>query len=398
MPPAPDSFRLTALLGALLAISSLAIDSTLPALPDLAQALGGGPGAAQFTLTAVFGGVAIGQLVWGPVSDRIGRRPAILAGLALFLVSSAASAAAPGFASLTALRFAQGFAVSCGPVLTRTVVRDLYAHEHAAQLLARVLVIFSIMPIAAPLIGSQLLMAFGWRAAFVLHALVAAAVLIAVSRGLPETAPADRAPPPARRIAAVFGSLLADRRFVAPYVVMLAAQTGIMAWVTHSAFALVRGIGVTPAHYALLFSLSMLGQISGAWASSRVVMGRGIPAMLRKGTRLALFAALVMTLLDLAGIRHWSAVVGPMLLYMFATSFIVPHATAAALSPFPHAAGSASSLIGAIQFAFGAAVGAGLGAVFDGTARPMIWVIAASAICSVLAERRLYRPLAARPR
>jgi DHA1 family bicyclomycin/chloramphenicol resistance-like MFS transporter len=386
-----DSFGLTVLLGLMIALTSIAVDSALPAMPEFARALGGDAAAAQLTLTALFAGIAAGQLLWGPLSDRHGRKPALVAGLALALVSGAGCAAAPNLASLAALRFVQGVAVSVGPVLSRTVARDLYSHEHAARLLARVMVVFSIAPIAAPLIGGELLALFGWRAVFVFHAAVAAALLAAVMRGLKETAPAAREPLPMARIAGRFAELLADRRFVAPYLVLLAGQMGIMAWIVNSPFALVRGLGVTPGGYALLFALVMIGQVFGSYASSRLVMGRGIPAMLRLGTRLAFIAGAAMLALDLAGVRHWSAVVVPMILYLFASSFIVPHATAAALSPFAQRAGTASSLMGAIQFACGAALGALLGALFDGSARPMIVAIACAGLATLAFERRMAR-------
>ena len=384
-----DSFGLTVLLGLMIALTSIAVDSALPAMPEFARALDGDAAASQFTLTALFAGIAAGQLLWGPISDRHGRKPALIAGLALALVSAASCAAAPNLAMLAVSRFVQGIAVSVGPVLSRTVARDLYTHEHAARLLARVMVVFSVAPIAAPLIGGELLALFGWRAVFVFHAAVAAALLVAASSGLKETAPAGREPLPWAHIASQFGALLGYRRFLAPYLVLLAGQMGIMAWIVNSPFALVRGLGVTPRGYALLFALVMLGQVFGAYASARLVMGRGIPAMLRLGTRLAFTAGAALLALDLAGVRHWSAVVGPMILYLFASSFIVPHATAAALSPYAQRAGTASSLMGAIQFTCGAALGALLGALFEGSARPMIIAVACAGLATLLFERTL---------
>jgi DHA1 family bicyclomycin/chloramphenicol resistance-like MFS transporter len=384
-----DSFGLTALLGLMIALTSIAVDSSLPAMPEFARALHGDAGAAQLTLTALFAGIAAGQLLWGPLSDRYGRKPALVAGLALALASGASCAAAPNLAMLAASRFVQGIAVSVGPVLSRTVARDLYSHEHAARLLSRVMVVFSVAPIAAPLIGGELLALFGWRAVFVFHALVAATLLAAAWRGLKETAPAGRQALPWRRLASGFAALLGDRRFLAPFLVLLAGQMGILAWIVNSPFALVRGLGVTPRGYALLFALVMLGQVFGAYASARMVMRRGIPAMLRIGTRLAFTAGAAMLALDLAGVRHWSAVVAPMILYIFASSFIVPHATAAALSPFARRAGTASSLMGAIQFACGAALGALLGALFQGSARPMIVAVACAGLATLVFERML---------
>ena len=392
--PPPASVGLTVLIGVLIALTAVIFDSTLPITPEIARQLGGEAAAAQFTLTTYFAGIALGQLVWGPLSDRIGRRPALLAGLVLALASSAACALSGNLALLAAARLAQGFAASVGPVIGRSVVRDLYSHEQAARLLARAMIVFGIVPIAAPLVGSTLLELFGWRAVFGLHAAIAAALLAVLAARFAETAPADRRPPPLSRILHTYAGLLADRRFLYPYLVQLMIQIGIMAWVTHSGFALIRGAQVSPGAYALMFAGVMLGQIAGAWATSRLVMRRGIPAMIRRGARLAFIAGVIMAALAAADVSHWAAVVVPTALFLFAASFVLPHTTAAALTPFPQSAGAASSLMGAIQFAIGAGVSALLGVLFDGSMRPMIYAMAASGLAALFFERTLYRRVA----
>lgn len=390
----PASLPLTLLLGLLIALTALAIDSTLPALPALAAAFGAEAGAAQFTLTCFFAGVAVGQLAWGPISDRYGRRPALIAGLALCAIASAAAAFAPGLGTLALLRAAQGFGTSACAVVARTVVRDLYSHEHAAQMLARMMIVFGIVPIAGPLIGGRLLEAWGWGAVFWLHAAVAAVLLVSVAQGLAETAPRERRALTPGQIAAAFRELLAHRAFVAAFCVLLAIQIGIMAWITSSAFVLIRGFGVSPDGYALLFALVMLGQISGAWASSRLVMRHGIARMLAAGSTLGAISGVAMAALAFAGASHWSAVIGPMLGFMFASSLVLPHATAAALTPFPRIAGTAASLMGSVQFACGALVGAALGAAFDGSARALAATVAAGGVAAFAALHLLYKPAA----
>jgi DHA1 family bicyclomycin/chloramphenicol resistance-like MFS transporter len=376
---APASFRLTLLLGVFIALIALGIDSTVPTLPAVATAFGTEPGAAQITLTGLFAGVACGQLVWGPLSDRFGRKPSVYAGLALIAAASAAGTLAPTTAVLAWLRFVQGFGLSCGPVIGRSIVRDLYSHEQAAQLLARMTIVFALVPIAAPLAGSALLAAGGWSAVYWLHAAIAAALGAAVARILPETAPAVRAPPTPSAMASSFVRLLGQRAFLAPLLVMLGVQLGILAFVTNSSLTLIRGFGLTPSEFGLAYAGVMSGQIVGAWASSRLVTRYGIGAMLRFGTALAAVAGAVVAALAWLDVRHWSAVVAPMVAYLFAASFVIPNATAAALSPFPQSAGSASSLMGALAFALGSALGAGLGWSFDGSARPMASAIALSA-------------------
>jgi DHA1 family bicyclomycin/chloramphenicol resistance-like MFS transporter len=394
MPGAP--LRLTLLLGVLIALTPLGTDLYLPALPAIGQALEAPVERTQHTVTTYFLGMAIGQLVWGPLSDRYGRKPVLLAGLALALLAALAGFLASAVGTLTWARFAQGFGLSAGPVAARSVVRDLFAHEHAAHLLARMTIVFSVVPIAAPIAGALLLW-LGWPAVFAAFAAVSLLLIVAVARLLPETAPAARADgAEARRVLRRFGAILREPRFTAHGLLLLCTFSGIFAFVSSSAFVLQRGLGVAPTAYALLFASVMLGQIAGAWLSSRLVMRLGIGAMLRLGTRLACAAGVVALGLALGGAQHWAAVVGPMAAYMFACSCIIPAATAAALSPFPGAAGAASSLVGTLQFALGAAVSSALGAAFDGTAGPMALVIALGGAGALLSERFLVRRIAAR--
>ncbi len=391
LPQAPASLRITLLLGFLIALIALGIDSTVPTLPAVALGFGAEPGAVQITLTGLFAGVACGQLAWGPLSDRYGRKPALFGGLALMAAASLASTAAGDTTTLAWLRVAQGLGLSCGPVVGRSIVRDLYSHEQAARLLARMMIVFGLVPILAPLAGSALLAASGWQAVFWLHAIVAAALMLAVARVLPETLPlaCDAAHQGSRTLG--FAGLLRRRAFVAPFLVMLGAQLGIIAFVTNSAVVLIRGFGLTSWQYSLVFAGVMLGQISGAFASSRLVARHGIHSMLRFGSSFAACAGLALAALAWMDVRHWSAVAGPMCAFLFASSFIIPNATAAAMSPFPESAGSASSLMGALSFGIGAVLGAVLGWLFDGSARPMASATALGGAAAWLAMTLLWK-------
>lgn len=388
-------FRLTLLLGVLIALTPLGTDLYLPALPVIAQALRATVDATQLTVTTFFLGLAFGQLAWGSLSDRYGRKPILIAGLAIALLASAAGMAASTVGDLAWVRLAQGVGLSSGPVVARSVVRDLFVHENAARLLARMTIVFSIVPVAAPLAGAALL-ELGWPAVFAALALASALLLAAVAGLMPETAPAPRGAMHPLGIARTFGVIAHEPRFVAHFLLLLCTFSGIFAFVSSSAFVLVRGLGVAPTAYAALFASVMLGQILGAWLGSRLVMRIGISAMLRAGTRIACLAGLAAVGFAGAGLTHWAAVVLPMAAYMFASSFVIPAATAAALSPFPRAAGAASSLIGATQFALGAAVSTVLGASFDGTALPMTLVIAVGGTAALLCERTLVRRVRSR--
>lgn len=394
---APAPLALTLLLGILVGLTALGTDAWLPALPVAADALGAPVVEMQLTITTYFLGLAAGQLLWGPLSDRVGRRPVLIAGLGLALAASIASMFAASAGALIWLRLAQGFGMSAGPVIARTVARDLYVHEQAAHLLARMTLVFSIIPIAAPLAGGLLVSIAGWQAVFALLAAVAALLIYRVASSLEETAPAERASMHPARILATFGSIVAEPRFRAPFIAMLCAQVGIFAFVANSSFTLISGMGVTPTTYALLFAAVMLGQIVGAWTSSRLVVRLGIARLLRTGTALAAVSGLLAAALAWGGLAHPAAVVVPFMGFLGACALILPSATAAALAPFPKAAGSASSLMGATQFVVGAAVATLLGALYDGSARPMATLTALAGIAAYCVERWLVRPLTKPP-
>lgn len=391
MPISTSSVWFTILLGMLLAFTPLGTDTFVVAMPAIATQLGAEPAAVQSGITTFFLGIAGGQLAWGPISDRFGRRPALLAGCTLFLLASIACASAGSIAEIAALRLVQGVGMSSGPVIARSIVRDLYVRERAARLLAQMIVVFSVVPIAGPLVSAALLTWQGWPSIFWMHALVAALLIGTILFGMTETAPPARSSIHPLRIAENFGSLLTDRRFLSPIATTLCTLAGIYAFVSNSAFALVQGAGVTVVEYSALFAVVMIGGIIGAWLSSRLVVRLGIPRMVRIGTVIAATTGLGIGVLAWSSVTHWAALIVPMTGYMFAVSFILPNVTASALSPFPQMAGAASSLLGAITFALGALISAALGALFDGSTRPLATVLAIGGVSALLVEAALAR-------
>ena len=375
----------------LIALPALGTDLFVPSLPILARGLRVEVAAAQLTLTAYFFGLAAGQLLWGPLSDRLGRKPVLLSALALMLASTLAAAFMTSVAAVGSARLIQGLAMSSGAVIVRSIVRDLYAHEQAARLLATVTIVFSIVPITAPLAGALLVGGGSWQAIFWCLAAAAALLLAWTGFGLAETAPAERRSIHPVDLARTFCSILRERRFVAPFLLILCSHIGILAWVSNSSFTLVSGLGVTVGAYSLMFAAVMCGQISGAWSSRRLVPRLGIPRLLRSGAATMLAGGATAAVLAWLGVAHWLAVVVPFFVFLFGTALIVPNATASALSPFPATAGSASSLIGAIGFTAGAIVSSLLGAAFDGSARPMATVAAFAGIAAFTLEWLLLR-------
>ena len=378
------------LLGVLIALPALGTDMYVPAMPALAAAVGADVSAVQFTLTTYFVGLAAGQLAWGPLSDRYGRKPVLLAGLATTLAASIAGSLVDSVAAVAMVRLAQGLGMSSGALIGRTIVRDLYEKEHAAKMLASMTIIFSVVPIAAPVAGGVLAGAAGWNSVFVVMAGVIALLAVLVTR-IAETAPAARRSVHPGEIARTFFTILTDRRFFSPFLVVFCAHMAVLAWIANSSFTLVSGFGVSPLFFGFLFAFVMVGQIVGAWASSRLVLRLGIPEMLRLGALVMLLAGLAGAALAYGGVMHWAAVTVPFMAVLFGTALIVPNATAAALTPFPQYAGAASSVIGVIGFTVAAVISTVLGAVFDGTARPMTTVAALAGIGAFAFERLLIR-------
>jgi DHA1 family bicyclomycin/chloramphenicol resistance-like MFS transporter len=382
---------LTLLLGLLIALTPLGTDSWQPILPALAADLGAPVAAAQLTVTTFFIGLAIGQFAWGPVSDRFGRKPVLAAGLGLACAAALACVPATSAAQVAAARFVLGLGMSSGPVIGRAVVRDLYSHEKAAGLLARMAIVFSVVPIAAPLLGGALLLLGGWQGVLWLYVAMCGALLVASTASLRETAPQQRASINPRHIARACAAIVTEPRFLGPFGAQLCSQIGIFAFVANSAFTLVNGLGVTAAAYSLMFAAVMLGQIAGAWFCSRWVARVGLARMLRAGTMIVAVAGSSVAALAWAGVAHWLAVVLPFMAYMCGSALIMPNATAAALSPFARSAGTASSVMGASQFAVGALVSTLLGLLFDGTARPMASAAALAGVGAFLIERKYIR-------
>jgi DHA1 family bicyclomycin/chloramphenicol resistance-like MFS transporter len=385
------SLPFTLLLGVLIALTALGMDMFLPSVPVIARELGTVPGSAQLTVTTYLLGLAVGQLAWGPVSDRFGRKPVLLVGLALFLVSTACGAAANSIETLSAVRIAQGIGMSSGPVVARSIVRDLYAREQAAHLLARMMAVFGVIPVAAPLIGGQAIAFGGWRAVFWVFGGIAVALLAAVAVGLRETAPVERPSVTPAQILRNYALLFGDARFRAALGTMLMAQMGVIAFVSSSALAVVQGLHLSPTGFSVMFAGIMLGQIVGGILGSRLVARVGISRLVRTGAALTFAGGALLALMAFAGATHWSAVVVPMVLYLFGCAFMIPNATAAALSPFPHMAGAASSLLGALPFGLGALLSALLAVAFDGSLRPMALAIGLFGLGAFLAERFFFR-------
>ncbi|OGA83615.1 MAG: hypothetical protein A3G27_15010 [Betaproteobacteria bacterium RIFCSPLOWO2_12_FULL_66_14] len=381
----PRTTACTALLGTLSALSALSLDPFLPALPSLVTELDAPVTVVQLTISAFFVGLACGQALYGPFSDHYGRRPPLIFGVTLFLAATLYCANAGSIEGLITGRFFQALGAASGMVLVRSIVRDLYAGDEAAHKMAAIWLVFGLMPMFGPLVGSGLLALWGWQSIFWFMAAFIAPVFAVMLVALPETAslqPRQATTPSA--LAREYTHLLRQRHFMVYVTLIFFSQVGVFAFVTHSSFVLVTALGFTVGEFGLVYALIMTGHLAGAALGARLARTIGTDATIRRGVLLSFASGLVLMGLAWSGIDVAPAIVLPMLFLMFGFSLIVPHAMAAAMTPFPELAGTASSLIGLAQLSAGAAISYLLGVLFDGTARPMTGAIALSSLAAVV--------------
>lgn len=389
----PDSLALTVLLGALAALGPLSMDTYLVSLPTMTEAFGSSVARVQLTLSVFMIGFALGMFVYGPLSDRFGRRPVLLAGLAVYVAASAMAASATSIDVLIVARFFQAIGLCSGPVVGRAVVRDLYVRERAARVLSYMAVVAGLAPVIGPVIGSYLHVSFGWRANFIMVTVYGTAVLAVVFLRLGETHQAlDQGALSLARIGRNVGSLLVSRHFLGYATVNALVGSGLFAFISGSPFVFQRVFGFHAGDFGWLFGFCMAGYLVGSLLGGRVVHRFGIERLLLAGVLCGLLGGLSMAGLAWAGIHHVAAILLPMFVFMFAFALVLPQAVAAALTPVPQIAGTASSLIGLYQYGLSAIVGMLVAAAFDGTQLPMASAIGAVGLLAALAYATLVRP------
>lgn len=363
---APGTFALTILLGILTALGPLSTDLYLPSLPAIARYFEVSSGQAQLTLSAYLIGYGIGLPLYGPLSDRQGRKKVLMAGLILYGVANALSSLAPSLEVLIASRLLQGLGAAGPLVIVRAIVRDLYEGRRAAQELARMGSIMGVVPAIAPVLGVLLELGFGWRANFVGTSLLAIGLALWAAAKLPETL-TERllAPFSLRVLLGGFAGLLTDRRFLPFGLMASATYTGLFAFISGSSFIYQLHFGVTPFAFALAFVLMVTGYIGGSYVSQRLAMRHEPRRLLLAGALLQAGGGLLMLAAVLALPPGPWAITLPMMLYSAGVGFSLPQSMAAAMLPFPERAGAVSSLLGIFQTGFAAIVGTIVGAFID---------------------------------
>jgi DHA1 family bicyclomycin/chloramphenicol resistance-like MFS transporter len=373
----PDTLALTALLGLLTAFGPLSTDMYLPSLPDIGRALNASTAKVQLTLSAFLVGFAIGQVIFGPISDRYGRKPVLLASLALYALASIACALATTIDLLIIARFVQAIG-ACGPiVLARAIVRDLYSGPRAGRELSIMGTIMGIVPALAPILGGLLHIAFGWTSSFWFTGLFGLITMVIVVARLPETVlERSTAPISPLGIIRTYGTILKNRAFVAYTTMFAATYGGLFSFISGSSFVLQDLYGLSPDAYGAAFGFTVIGFISGTLIGTRLVQRRGLNAALRLGVLLLLTASATMILGVALAIPSAFAVLVPMAIYTGGVGLMMPNSMAGALTPFPDRAGAASSLVGFLQMSFAALVGIVVGHALGSSAWPMVIAIA----------------------
>lgn len=340
----------------------------------------------QLTLTACLVGLALGQVIAGPLSDRLGRRRPLLVGVAGYVMASLLCATAPSAPVLVGFRLVQGLAGAAGIVIARAIVRDLYVGSAAARYFSRLILIFGLAPILAPVIGAQLLRFTTWHGIFVTLALVSALLWLGAAVGLPETLPAGRRS--GRGLSATlaaFRALLADARFIG-YALSAGLAFGAMfAYISGSPFVLQGIYRVSPQTFSLIFATNALGFVIASQVNGSLVGWIPPARLLVAGLITAAAAGIALMLVVLSGGLGLVGMLPPLFFLVSSVGFIVPNATALALSRRPNAAGTGSALLGVIQSGVGAAGAPLVGVAGIRSALPMAGVIALSASGAILA-------------
>lgn len=365
----PDTLAMTATLAMLTALGPLATDFYLPSVPDIAVVFRAGTAGAQATLSAFLFGFAAGQIVYGPLSDRLGRKPVLLFGLALFAVATVVCAFAVNIEMLVAGRFVQALGASGPIVLGRAMVRDLYEGPRAGRELARMGMIMGVVPAIAPVLGGVLHDAFGWRSTFIASLFFATCLAVWIVAALPETL-RRRLDEPLSILSILkgYGLLLRNRPYRVYVGLVGLAYGGLFAFISGSSFVLMGVYRLTPIQFGLSFALGVLGFIAGTIVAQRLVGRLGLDGVIRLGVLCLAGGGALMTALALIGTGSSLEISGPMALYAAGVGLTMPQGQAAAMMPFPERAGSASSLLGLCQMTFAAFVGLLVGRLLAGGA------------------------------
>lgn len=368
----PGTFALTALLAGLSAVGPLTTDMYLPSLPDIARQLGASSAQVQLTISAYLVGFAAGQIIYGPVSDRHGRKPVLIGAIALYCAASLACALSTSIEMLIVARAFQALGGSGGIVLTRAIVRDIYSGAHAGRELSVIGSVMALAPVLAPILGGLIQTAFGWRVTFL--ALVgagfagAAVVWVLLPETLNNRAAEPVSLPSMLRSYRIVGRNLA---YLAYLSITSASYAGLFAWISGSAFVLQDLYGLAPFDFGVAFALGSVGYMIGSAIAARLVIRLGLDGVLGLGGCACAAGGLAMVAAVASGLTSSMSLVLPMAVYLAGLGMVLPQGIAGAMTPFPERAGAASSLFGFLQQTAAAVCGAAVGWFLGQSAWPL---------------------------
>lgn len=339
------------ILGALLAVTSLATDTYLPAMPTMASQLGGN---VELTISGFLAGFSIAQLVWGPISDRIGRKKPLVIGMVIFIIGSIGCALSDNITSLVIWRVFQAIGACTAPMLGRAIVRDLFQRQEAARVLSLLTLVLAIAPILGPFLGALILEYFNWHGIFIMLAIIGGLLLIAL-HSLPETHP------PQKRVATYpwyhsfsnYRTLLGNGTFMRYTLCVASFYVGVYAFVTASPYLYIEYFHIPPKHFAWLFSVNILGVMTLSLVNTRLVSRYTFDHLLKTASAIAFIAILGLGFMTIIGLHHILVVAIPLFIFFSMNGILASTATAGALDRVPEMAGSGAALIGSLQYGSG---------------------------------------------
>ena len=391
--PQPTALIVTILLTMLVGMGAISTDIYLPSLPSITEEFSSDIASVQLTLSIFMIAFAVSQLVYGPISDRFGRRPALIGGMAIYLIASLACAMAGSVETLIVARFFQALGACSGPAVARAVVRDVFGRDRSAKVLAYMGTAMALAPVLGPILGGYLQIWFGWQANFAVMAALGGISLIGVLFLLRETnLHKDGDATKISHALRNYADLVVDRGYIGYVLCSTFAFCGLFSFISASSFIFIGLIGLAPNNYGMCFAAVAGGYMAGTFLAGRLTTRLGINPLVRLGTAVIMAAGTLMMALVVVGYLTVASLLVPMIIYMFGFGLMHPNAMAGAIGPQAKRAGAASALLGFIQLGLAAGVGVAVGHALGENATPMVLAIFLSGIASFAAFLLLVRP------
>lgn len=373
------------LLASLTAFGPLSIDMYLPAFPAIAENLGVPLSSVQLSLASFFVGLATGQIFYGPLTDRYGRKKPLYVGLGIYAVASVVCTFTKNVEMLIAFRFLQALGSCSGVVISRAIVRDLFTHQETAKVFSLLMLVMGAAPILAPVLGGQISEHFGWRMIFALLAVISTLCIVLIATFLPETHHPDQ------RVHIkdswkIYGSILKDRNFMGYALAGGAAQAGMFAYITGSSFVFINHFGIPAKSFGWVFGSNAVGLILCSQINTRLLKRLSYDAILEK---IFVVLAVLGALLATAGVLNWGfwGIMIPLFLFIASLGMTFPNSTAGAMATQKKSAGSASALLGTLQYGIAALSSAAVSRLHNGTTMPMCVLMGGFGVLALVLHR-----------